>query len=88
MNDEIKEKIPFNVRDVLEDINSNILWNYINNLQQENERLKMHNDNLDRKIDEIFKAVYNLDGNNIDSYIIKTSLLNILVFDYINGGKE
>ncbi len=39
MNDEIKEKIPFNVRDVLEDINSNILWNYITNLQQENERL-------------------------------------------------
>lgn len=37
MNDEIKEKIPFNVRDVLEDINSNILWNYITNLQQKYE---------------------------------------------------
>lgn len=35
MNNEIKEKIPFNVRDVLENINSNILWNYITNLQQE-----------------------------------------------------
>jgi len=39
MNKEIKE-IPENVKFVLEDVNSNILWNYITNLQQENERLK------------------------------------------------
>jgi hypothetical protein len=47
MKDEIKEKIPFNVRDVLEDINSNILWNYITNLQQENERLRKQIPSLD-----------------------------------------
>lgn len=46
MNNEIKEKIPFNVRDVLEDINSNILWNYITNLQQENEIRQQDINNL------------------------------------------
>ena len=40
MNNEIKNRMPDNVKFVLEEINSNILRNYITNLQQENERLK------------------------------------------------
>ena len=53
MNDRIKEKIPFNVRDVLEDINSNILWNYITNLQNritELEEINKQHQELNREL--------------------------------------
>ena len=50
MKYEIKTMIPENVKFILDDINSNILWNYITNLQEENERLKEEVLNLQQKL--------------------------------------
>jgi len=61
MSKEIKDRMPDNVKFVLEEINSNILRNYITNLQEENERLekeyKSKVDDIGKLTSRIYKAI-------------------------------
>ena len=92
--------IPENVKSILEDINSNILWNYITNLEQENEILKEQNvcvgcnNNPDYK-SRIYKAIeYITSEESINTFTtiesreqwlkVNKQLLNILT----GGDKE
>ena len=91
MKDEIKEMIPENVKFILDDIKSNILWNYITNLQEKYERMKENAEILSNGYNELEKrnekAIEYINNNIEDEYEYhgllykneeKQNLLNIL----------